>query len=72
MATGSNPKIWKLLETLGHQVIPPVPSLFTFNIKDAVGCKTFPGVVAFRCPRFCGEQYGLESEGPLLSNARWT
>lgn len=34
LATGSNPKIWKLLEDLGHTIIPPVPSLFTFNIKD--------------------------------------
>nr|WP_321415944.1 NAD(P)/FAD-dependent oxidoreductase [uncultured Allomuricauda sp.] len=34
LATGSNPKIWKLLENLGHNVVPPVPSLFTFNISD--------------------------------------
>ncbi|MCM5661832.1 BaiN/RdsA family NAD(P)/FAD-dependent oxidoreductase [Galbibacter mesophilus] len=34
VATGSNPKIWKLLETLGHTIVPPVSSLFTFNIKD--------------------------------------
>lgn len=34
IATGSNPKIWKLLEKLGHTIVPPVPSLFTFNIKD--------------------------------------
>lgn len=34
VATGNNPKVWKLLEGLGHQIIPPVPSLFTFNIKD--------------------------------------
>jgi predicted Rossmann fold flavoprotein len=34
VATGSNPKIWKLLEKLGHTIVPPVPSLFTFNIKD--------------------------------------
>ncbi|MBW8242194.1 NAD(P)/FAD-dependent oxidoreductase [Muricauda oceani] len=34
LATGSNPKIWKLLENLGHNVVPPVPSLFTFNIND--------------------------------------
>ncbi len=32
--TGSNPKIWELLENLGHKIISPVPSLFTFNIKD--------------------------------------
>ncbi len=34
LATGSNPKIWKLIEGLGHKIVPPVPSLFTFNIKD--------------------------------------
>lgn len=33
-ATGSNPKIWKLLANLGHTIVPAVPSLFTFNIKD--------------------------------------
>src|SRR5690606_8323661 len=34
VATGSNPKIWQLLENLGHRIVPAVPSLFTFNIKD--------------------------------------
>lgn len=34
IATGSNPQIWQLLAELGHRVISPVPSLFTFNIKD--------------------------------------
>jgi len=34
MATGSNPKIWELLKQLGHNIVPPVPSLFTFNISD--------------------------------------
>ncbi|CAM4113026.1 NAD(P)/FAD-dependent oxidoreductase [Zobellia roscoffensis] len=34
VATGSNPKIWKLLEKLGHTIVPAVPSLFTFNCKD--------------------------------------
>lgn len=34
VATGSNPKIWEILKGLGHEIIPPVPSLFTFNIKD--------------------------------------
>lgn len=32
--TGSAPKSLKILETLGHQMVAPVPSLFTFNIKD--------------------------------------
>ncbi|MDT7829209.1 NAD(P)/FAD-dependent oxidoreductase [Pricia sp. S334] len=34
VATGSNPKIWKMMEKLGHRIEPAVPSLFTFNIKD--------------------------------------
>jgi hypothetical protein len=34
LATGSSHKIWHLLERLGHTLVPPVPSLFTFNIKD--------------------------------------
>lgn len=34
LTTGSNPKIWAQLQKLGHQIISPVPSLFTFNIKD--------------------------------------
>ncbi|GJM32959.1 MAG: flavoprotein [Saprospiraceae bacterium] len=34
MASGSNPKMWAMLADLGHKIIPPVPSLFTFNIKD--------------------------------------
>lgn len=35
IATGSNTQIWQLLTELGHQVISPMPSLFTFNIKDS-------------------------------------
>jgi predicted flavoprotein YhiN len=34
MTTGSNPKIWEMLKNLGHSIVDPVPSLFTFNIKD--------------------------------------
>ena len=34
LATGSNPKIWNLLGNMGHKIIPPVPSLFTFNVND--------------------------------------
>lgn len=35
LATGSNPKMWDLMRQLGHEIVPPVPSLFTFNIADA-------------------------------------
>ncbi|EGD33187.1 NAD(P)/FAD-dependent oxidoreductase [Capnocytophaga sp. oral taxon 338] len=35
ITTGSNPKVWQLLSHLGHTIIPPVPSLFTFATKDS-------------------------------------
>jgi predicted Rossmann fold flavoprotein len=35
LATGSSPQGFKLAQQLGHKIIPPVPSLFTFAIKDS-------------------------------------
>jgi predicted Rossmann fold flavoprotein len=64
IATGSNPKIWSLLENLGHAISQPVPSLFTFNIKDE-RIKDIPGVVALNVDvKVLGTD--LISEGPLL------
>jgi predicted Rossmann fold flavoprotein len=34
IATGSNPLGYRWATNLGHKIEPPVPSLFTFNIKD--------------------------------------
>ncbi len=34
LATGSNPQGYKIAQHLGHTLIPPAPSLFTFNISD--------------------------------------
>jgi hypothetical protein len=34
LASGSSNFMWNILKDLGHSIIPPVPSLFTFNIKD--------------------------------------
>ena len=34
LATGSNPQGYKIAQHLGHTLIPPAPSLFTFNITD--------------------------------------
>jgi predicted Rossmann fold flavoprotein len=64
VATGSNTKIWKLMEDIGHTIIDPVPSLFTFNIKDK-RIKSIPGVVA---PNVVAKivDSDLESQGPLL------
>ena len=63
IATGSNPKIWKLLKDLGHDIIDPVPSLFTFNIKDP-RIEQLPGVVTDALVKVKGSK--LVSEGPLL------
>lgn len=34
IATGSNMKIWHVLSRLGYHIVDPVPSLFSFNIRD--------------------------------------
>ncbi|MBR8827377.1 MAG: NAD(P)/FAD-dependent oxidoreductase [Gomphosphaeria aponina SAG 52.96 = DSM 107014] len=34
LASGSNPTGYRIAKSLGHQIEPPVPSLFTFNIRD--------------------------------------
>lgn len=34
LASGSNPTGYQIAQALGHQIAPPVPSLFTFNIPD--------------------------------------
>lgn len=67
VASGSNPKIWKLLEGLGHTIIPPVPSLFTFNIKDS-RILDLPGLSTNAAVRVLDAKRKtlLESNGPLL------
>ncbi len=35
IASGSTPSMWEMIKKMGHTIVPPVPSLFTFNIKDA-------------------------------------
>lgn len=63
MATGSNPKIWALIASLGHTIVPPVASLFTFNIKDP-RIRDLPGVSAHVSVKV--KDAPLASEGPLL------
>ena len=63
-STGSSPKAFKILEKLGHQIITPVPSLFTFNIKNEI-LKDLMGTsfqyVYIEIPRL-----NLEESGSLL------
>ena len=63
LATGSNPKVWEMLQNFGHAVVSPVPSLFTFNIKDS-RIKELPGVAAHVTVTV--KDTKLTSTGPLL------
>lgn len=67
VATGSNSKIWNLLKFLGHSIVPPVPSLFTFNINDS-RIKDLPGVSTMAAVSILSKEgtTKLNSEGPLL------
>ncbi len=67
VATGSNPKIWNLLESLGHTIVPAVPSLFTFNIKDS-RIIDLPGIATNARIKVLTDngKSVLENEGPLL------
>ena len=63
LATGSNPKVWEMLQKFGHAIVSPVPSLFTFNIKDS-RIKELPGVAAQVTAKV--KDTKLTSTGPLL------
>ncbi len=63
LATGSNQKIWEILQTFGHAIVSPVPSLFTFNIKDS-RIKDLPGVSTIVSVKV--KDTKLTSTGPLL------
>jgi predicted Rossmann fold flavoprotein len=66
VATGSNPQALKWLAQLGHQLIPQVPSLFTFNIQDPL----LSGLEGISFPWVRGTLQAngetITQEGPLL------
>lgn len=64
LACGSNSKIWALLKDLGHTIIPPVPSLFTFNVPNSPLVELAGVSVAKVQVTIRGS--GLEQIGPLL------
>jgi len=64
IASGSNTKMWDLIENLGHKIIQPVPSLFTFNIESEI-LKDIQGVsVPNASVKILNSK--LSEEGPLL------
>ena len=64
LATGSSTKAYQWLESLGHKIEPPVPSLFTFNVPDSplldLSGVSLPKV------HLEIEGTGLKQTGPLL------
>lgn len=64
IAAGSSKQVWKLLTSLGHSIIQPVPSLFTFNIKDS----RIKDLLGLSVPKATIKLMGtnLEAFGPLL------
>lgn len=63
-ATGSSPAAWRLLGRLGHHIVPPVPSLFTFHIAMR-GLNVLAGVSV---PQATVQPEGMPhaATGPLL------
>ncbi len=64
VASGSNARVWDILATLGHTIVPPVPSLFTFNTKDTrlrnlAGISVPNAIVSIKNSKF-------KETGPLL------
>ncbi|TAI47988.1 NAD(P)/FAD-dependent oxidoreductase [Flagellimonas allohymeniacidonis] len=82
LCTGSNSRIWKILKEMGHTIVPPVPSLFTFNIKDdridgiqgisvnakveVLPKKIFASEINVKLKSAKNRATVLEAEGPIL------
>ena len=64
LGTGSTTTIWNKLETLGHEIVKPVPSLFTFNIQHEL-LEDLPGLAFQNVEvKIVGSKF--VSNGPLL------
>lgn len=63
MTSGSNPKMWDMMSNLGHTIVSPVPSLFTFNSKDN-RIKDLMGLSAVASVKVKDSK--LKASGPLL------
>ncbi len=72
LATGSSPQGQAIAKSLGHTIVSPVPSLFTFNIKDPrisglAGIAVNPAKVKLQiADNTSGRKQKLEQIGPVL------
>ncbi|NOR27188.1 MAG: aminoacetone oxidase family FAD-binding enzyme [Lutibacter sp.] len=64
VASGSNAKVWSMLEGFGHTIVKSVPSLFTFNIED----KRLQDIPGSSVPKASVKVLNskLREQGPLL------
>jgi predicted Rossmann fold flavoprotein len=64
LGPGSSKSFWQMLEKMGYQIVKPVPSLFTFNIKDT----RLVDLMGLSVPNahITINDLGEESSGPLL------
>lgn len=65
LATGGAPNVYQWLERLGHAMIAPCPSLFTFTVEDP-RLKDLPGVSVERVRAVLETRPPLRQEGALL------
>lgn len=64
VTAGSSQQVWSMLAETGHTIVPPVPSLFTFNIRDE-RLKNLQGLsVSNATVSITGSK--LKTTGPLL------
>lgn len=67
LASGSSPQGYRLAQQLGHRIISPVPSLFTFRMED----DRLQGLAGVSVPEVAlkletSDKVKLEQTGPLL------
>ena len=62
LATGSDAKTREIVQSLGHSIEEPVPSLFTFNVKDA----RIDGLAGVSVENVTVKMDALTQRGPLL------
>jgi predicted Rossmann fold flavoprotein len=62
IATGGDSKSREIIQSLGHTIIEPVPSLFTFNIKD----KRIDGLAGVAVEHVTVKMESVTTQGALL------
>lgn len=68
ITTGSSPQVWEAIKSCGHSIVRPVPSLFTFDVKDE-RIKELPGV-SVSLAKVLTSDGKIVTAGPLLITHR--